>query len=94
MANSLVQVREGSEPGYFEVHVRYPKRQTVIELVIIAIGLMSSMLKSLDLFMEPSISLSVVAKKVRRLQTVLASNGRWIDAISMIGLFCFSCNIV
>ncbi|KAH7426792.1 hypothetical protein KP509_10G017000 [Ceratopteris richardii] len=66
MAKSLdssVEVREGPEPGYFEVHVRCPKRPTVVELVIIAIELMSSMLCSLNLFMEPSISLSVIAKK-------------------------------
>ncbi|KAH6556735.1 hypothetical protein KP509_1Z159400 [Ceratopteris richardii] len=66
MAKSLdssVVVREGPEPGYLEVHVRCPKRPTVVELVIIAIELMFSMLESLDLCMEPSISLSVVAKK-------------------------------
>ncbi|KAH7426791.1 hypothetical protein KP509_10G016900 [Ceratopteris richardii] len=49
---------------------------------------MSSRLYSLNLSMEPSISLSVVAKKVRRLPTLLASNGRWIGAISMKVLFC------
>ncbi|KAH7426794.1 hypothetical protein KP509_10G017100 [Ceratopteris richardii] len=66
MANGVdrsVEIIEGPEPGYFEVHVRCPKRPTVVELVIIAVERMSSRLYSLNLSMEPSISLSVVAKK-------------------------------
>ncbi|KAH7426784.1 hypothetical protein KP509_10G016400 [Ceratopteris richardii] len=66
MANrvdSSVEIIEGPEPGYFEVHVRCPKRPRVVELVIIATERMSCMLNSLNLSMEPSISLSVVAKK-------------------------------
>ncbi|KAH6557525.1 hypothetical protein KP509_1Z108900 [Ceratopteris richardii] len=77
-----VQVRAGPEPGYFEVHVQCPKRPTVVELIIIAIERMASMLYSVNLLMEPSISLSVVAKKVCRLQTLLVSNGRTIGSLA------------
>ncbi|KAH7388211.1 hypothetical protein KP509_16G064400 [Ceratopteris richardii] len=78
-----VEVSEGPEHGYFEVHVRCGKLPSVVESIIIAIERMSTRLHSVNLVMEPSISVDVVEEQVRSLQTLLSSHGTSVRAISM-----------
>ncbi|KAH7428208.1 hypothetical protein KP509_10G080600 [Ceratopteris richardii] len=59
-----VEVREGADFGYFQVHVRCPTHPSLTTSMLIAIERKCTRLTSVNLIMQPSISIDVTAEKM------------------------------
>ncbi|KAH7428212.1 hypothetical protein KP509_10G080800 [Ceratopteris richardii] len=59
-----VEVREGAEVGFFQVHVRCPTHPSLATSILIAIERKCARLTSVNLIMQPSISIDVTAEKM------------------------------